>query len=184
LDLHKIIGFFPTAELIKIMQTGVTSPLPESLSRVYRGRGMRGVGGHALKLLFVGQVEAHKGIAWLVSVWLEIRQELKNATLTVVGDGSLRHQLQTQTSSDPTIIWRGHLSASDVSAEMHSHDVLVVPSLCYENLPTVITEAYKVGLPVVGSRLGGIPEIVPVEMTFTPGSVENLVSVLEAFTIQ
>ena len=136
------------------------------------------MGVRPLKLLFVGQVETHKGIAWLISVWSEIRQQLGNVTLTVVGDGRLLSSLKSAIASDPTVIWLGRLTADEVTTVMKSHDVLVVPSLCYENSPVVIAEAYRVGLLVVGSCIGGLPELIPPARTFTPESVGELVNAI------
>ena len=47
------------------------------------------------------------------------------------------------------------------SAAVYAHfDVLVVPSIWLENSPLVIHEAYMAGVPVIGSRIGGIPDLV------------------------
>ena len=43
---------------------------------------------------------------------------------------------------------------------MSDSGCLVVPSLCYENSPGVIYEAYSVGLPVLAAKIGGIPELI------------------------
>ena len=52
---------------------------------------------------------------------------------------------------------------------------LVVPSLCYENQPTVIIEAQQNGLPVIASDIGGIPEILKPEFLFKAGDREELI---------
>jgi len=64
---------------------------------------------------------------------------------------------------------------------MQQARVLVVPSLWYEGLPMVIVEAYAAGLPVLASRLGGLPEIVKEGRTgflFRSGDSDHLASVL------
>jgi glycosyltransferase involved in cell wall biosynthesis len=60
-------------------------------------------------------------------------------------------------------------------------DVLVVPSIWYENAPLVISEAFRNGVPVVASRLGGMAEMVADGVDgclFNPGSAEDLARVL------
>ena len=67
---------------------------------------------------------------------------------------------------------------------MEQAEALVVPSICYENFPMVIVEAFANSLPVIGSSLGGIPEILEDGYTgrfLTPGSHESLVDALDAW---
>jgi glycosyltransferase involved in cell wall biosynthesis len=47
-----------------------------------------------------------------------------------------------------------------------------------EGLPRALIEALAAGLPSVGSRVGGVPELLPPEVLFAPGSVDDLVRVL------
>ena len=64
---------------------------------------------------------------------------------------------------------------------LHS-DVCVLPSIWYDNAPLVIFEAYKYGLPVIGSRIGGIPEMIKQDETgflFEPGDEEGLAKLLQ-----
>ncbi|MFH1430064.1 MAG: glycosyltransferase, partial [Candidatus Uhrbacteria bacterium] len=75
------------------------------------------------------------------------------------------------------------LDADGVARTLAHADVLVVPSLCDENQPSVILEAFAHGVPVVASRVGGIPELVDDGRTgilVDPGSVEDLVRGLRA----
>ena len=58
---------------------------------------------------------------------------------------------------------------------------VVVPSVCYENNPMTIIESYCFGVPVIGSRIGGIPEIIDegkIGFTYEMGNVDDLVVVL------
>jgi glycosyltransferase involved in cell wall biosynthesis len=57
------------------------------------------------------------------------------------------------------VIFHGRKPKSEVAAFMRQADCLVLPSL-WENSPCVIIEAMASGLPVVASRVGGIPELV------------------------
>ncbi|MDO8599244.1 MAG: glycosyltransferase, partial [bacterium] len=76
---------------------------------------------------------------------------------------------------------RGRLDSDGVQRAIAEVDVLVVPSLCAENQPSAILEAFAAGVPVVASRVGGIPELVRDGETgflTDPGSVEDLIRVL------
>ncbi|MCK9580528.1 MAG: glycosyltransferase [Methanoregula sp.] len=57
---------------------------------------------------------------------------------------------------------------------MRKSHCLVVPSLCYENQPTVVKEAQQNNLPVIASNIGGIPEILDAEFLFKAGDKESL----------
>src|SRR5262249_36057242 len=60
----------------------------------------------------------------------------------------------------PRIAFAPPLARSEVAAVMARHDALMVPSLWLETGPLVILEAQAAGLYVVGSRLGGIAELI------------------------
>jgi len=103
--------------------------------------------------LFVGRLSVEKGILPLVRLWRNL-----GLTLTVVGDGPLRSTLLRDAGPDVHI--KGRLDATQVQAEMRRAALLIVPSLCYDTFPLVLIEAFACGLPVLASRIGGLPEIV------------------------
>jgi glycosyltransferase involved in cell wall biosynthesis len=75
----------------------------------------------------------------------------------------------------------GALAGDAVPEALAALDVLVVPSVWYENAPLVISEAFALGLPVVASRLGGMAEMVTDGkngILFTPGDAADLARVL------
>ncbi len=67
---------------------------------------------------------------------------------------------------------------------MARSDAVILPSLCYENSPTVLYESFQSGVPVIASCIGGIPErVIDGEngLLFEPGSVDALVFALKRF---
>jgi glycosyltransferase involved in cell wall biosynthesis len=74
------------------------------------------------------------------------------------GDDSYRERLAPLLASDD-VRNHGHVPHHDMPAAFASFDVLVVPSVWPENSPLVIHEAFLAGVPVIASRIGGIPEI-------------------------
>ena len=76
--------------------------------------------------------------------------------------------------------WKGELTPQQVAEEFDKADLFVLPSH-YENAPVVISESLAKGVPVISTRVGGIPEMVKEEcgILVTPGNDEELVEALE-----
>lgn len=125
-------------------------------------------GDHAL---FVGRLTAQKGVRTLVEAWRRLGGRVP---LRIVGDG----ELDAAAAGDvPGVEWVGRLDHDAVLAEMRGARALVLPSLSYENFPVTVVEAYATGLPVIASRIGGLPGIVRdgvTGLTFEPGSPDAL----------
>jgi len=101
--------------------------------------------------LYVGQLEEHKGILFLINVF----NKIENCELAVVGTG----HCHVHENNNKNINFLGKLKNSEVNKLMQESDALIMPSLCYENSPTVIYEAFANGLPVISSNIGGSPEL-------------------------
>jgi glycosyltransferase involved in cell wall biosynthesis len=101
-------------------------------------------------VLYVGPDSPHKGR----SVLVEAFQQLRNGEtqLHLVGNGT---QIRI-----PSVHNLGYLDGEDLAAQYRSACVMVVPSIWPEPCPTVILEAMTYGLPIIGSRIGGIPDLV------------------------
>lgn len=83
---------------------------------------------------------------------------------------------------DPRVRFHGRYDNRRVGEVLAGLDVLVVPSLWYENSPLTIHEAFMAGVPVVASRLGGMAEYVEEGVNgllFRPGDAEDLARTLE-----
>ena len=69
-----------------------------------------------------------------------------------------------------------------LSEQYSKADYLIVPSLCYENSPTVIYEAFSIGLPVIASKIGGVSELVKNEyngFVFEAGNAPEFLHIIE-----
>lgn len=110
-------------------------------------------------LLFVGQIEKHKGINWLLHLLNQDNFVFEGQQLLVKVVGTGR-ELTNLEKLYPSVTWLGRLERQELKEAMRSSDFLIFPSLCYENSPTVIYEALSLGLPVIGSDLGGTGELV------------------------
>ena len=118
-------------------------------------RGMRQAG--PLRLLYVGQMAEHKGIRLLIESLLA--SDLK-FELSMAGEGPLADWVQKTAKADKRLVYVGFVSIAQLQQLFHMADALVVPSLCYENSPTVIYEAFASGLPVVAANIGGVGELI------------------------
>ncbi len=132
-----------------------------------------GPGGHAL---FVGRLSPEKGVETLLEAWRQLAPELP---LEIVGDGPLRGALEQRVRQAGLrrVRLRGALPRSGVLGALQRARFLVVPSLCYENFPLVIAEAYARGVPVLASDRGALGELVEEGRTglrFLPGDARDL----------
>ncbi len=125
-------------------------------------RRMHGVG--PLRLIFVGRAHPTKGLDLLIGALRRMPNldVILTAFLVVQEDnGPYAARLRTQAKGDPRIELRDPIwDRESLLAELAQHDYLVVPSQWLETGPLVVLEAWAAGLPVVGSRLGGIAELV------------------------
>ena len=113
-----------------------------------------GGGGYAL---FVGRLSAEKGVETLLAAW---NQSSPTRALKIVGDGPLAPIVKDAALRNSAIEWLGLCSKETVLGMMAHAEALIVPSVWYEGFPLVVSEAYATGLPVIVSRIGGLPELV------------------------
>ena len=131
------------------------------------------------RFLFIGSLHVHKGVELLIDAFNKID---KPCTLQVYGSGpaayveKLRARCTTQ-----QVLFKGQLAEHDRWGVLADSDALIVPSLCYENAPLVILEAFAAKVPVIAAGHGGMAELVHNGVngfTFTPGSSESLARVI------
>lgn len=126
--------------------------------------------------LYVGRLSDEKGLRTLATAWRHLGRRLP---LKIVGDGPLAPLVQSVSAASDAVQWLGPLPPEQVLAVMKEAAVLIVPSEWYEVFGIVIAEAYAVGLPVIGSKIGGIASLIDHGRTgllFEPGRVEDLMA--------
>lgn len=106
-------------------------------------------------LLFVGRLSREKGVDRLLDAWERLPSPAFE--LVVVGDGPMRSSLEAR--AVPGVRFTGSLDQGQVRKWMREARTLVFPSIWYEAQPIVVLEALASGLPVLGSALGAIPEL-------------------------
>lgn len=122
-----------------------------------------------------------KGLEVLLDALALLRQAGERVRLLAVGPfetASYEHAARRRAALlglDEAVEWRGF--RSDVAAELQQMDLFVLPSLFGEGLPMVILEAMAAGVPVVASRVQGVPEVIRHGidgLLTTPGSAPDL----------
>ncbi|MBI3492708.1 MAG: glycosyltransferase family 4 protein [Acidobacteria bacterium] len=135
-----------------------------------------------LRLGYVGTLVWHKG----VHVLLDAIRSLPAAgyEVKIFGDPDVfpeyTAELRARAAGLP-VTFMGAFDRGRVADVYAQIDVLVVPSLWLENSPLVIHEAYMAGVPVVGARIGGIPDLIDEGRTgllYDPASPTDLAAAL------
>lgn len=133
-----------------------------------------------IDVLYAGVLTKHKGVHILIDAFKKIKRD--RVRLHIVGDGNYRYKLEDMSGEDDRIIFYNTLPNEELQKLYKKMDVLVIPSLCYENFPVVIQECFRAGVPVIGSRIGGIPELIKNGYNgflFEAGNVDDLKQKLE-----
>lgn len=132
-----------------------------------------------LKLLYAGRMSDEKGPQVLIEAWNKMGENAPE--LLMIGDGDERGRYEAMVKSD-RIKFVGQKTREEVLQAVVDADLVVVPSLCYEGLPTNILEAFMLERPCLVSDLGALPSIVKDGLTgwtFKAGDAEDLIRVIE-----
>lgn len=131
------------------------------------------------RFVFVGRLSEEKGLRTFVSA-----VAAAGVAATIVGTGPQEPELRSlveTTGADVHFV--GYQTGDALFEIIRAARALVLPSECYENAPVVLLEAYGVGTPVIGSNLGGIPELIEADVTgllATAGDVGSFATALSA----
>ena len=131
------------------------------------------------RFVFVGRLSEEKGLLTFVKAVASA-----GVKATIVGTGPQEGELRALVeSSGADVEFAGYQTGDALFDIVRNAKALVLPSECYENAPVVLLEAYGVGTPVLGSDLGGIPELIQPGITgflATAGDVDSFAEQLSA----
>lgn len=136
-------------------------------------------------LLFVGRLAAVKGVRVLIEAVSRLVEAHPDLSLTLVGDGPDRAALESEVARRGlagSISFTGYRSQDEVAEALTRSDLFVLPSFA-EGLPVVLMEAMAARVPVVATRIAGIPELVEDGVhgrLVPPGDVEALTGAVDA----
>ncbi len=140
-----------------------------------------------LQLLFVGALVVDKGLHVLLETYAKLRAKFQNLRLDVYGSAQMWGRddyldLKTIAGKFPDINLHGAVAQEEVAAAMRSAGLLVAPSIFFDSFPLTVVEAQVSGLPVLGSKNGGMKEIIEDGVTgklIDPITPEKLASEME-----
>lgn len=134
------------------------------------------------RLVNIGMMHNHsKGHIVLLDAVSELRKKGIALRLSLVGDGTLRKEFEEYARRlmiEDVVDFIGVISAEEVRALLREHDLFVLASF-QEGLPRAMLEAMAVGLPVLATKVGGIPDVLPQQQLFRAGDRPELVKAIE-----
>lgn len=125
--------------------------------------------------LYYGRLSRIKGLSTLIEA---VKRET-SLHLYIAGEGEMKEELENLIKEEKisNITLLGHLNTIELIPWIQKAMFTVIPSQNLENCPMVILESFACGTPVLGSNLGGIPELIQdgdSGMLFEPGNFEQL----------
>lgn len=165
-------GFFRNQRAVK---------LPLGIE-VKRNRNRPEKGHDAVNFMFAGGLSRHKGVHNLIEAFKGLRAD--GVRLHICGKGIDSDEMRQLAGSDERIIFHGFLPVEELGRMYERANALVVPSIWFDNSPMVIYEAFNHATPVIGSTIGGIPELIDEGQNgtlFEPGDVKGLTRILEDY---
>ena len=141
--------------------------------------------GGPLEMVFLGTVEPYKGVGVVLDALAQ--SPSLPVRLHICGGGAGLESLRARCAGDPRVIFEGIVQGERKRAIIAGADVMLVPSVWFEPFGRTVIEGYQQGLVVVGSRIGGIPELIEDGVTgrlFDPGNSQQLRAVLEDLVAQ
>lgn len=130
------------------------------------------------RAIFLGRLGLEKGVDVLLDAWA--RWGAAAPPLDIAGEGPERARLERRAAEaglTGKVRFRGPRPFSDGQALLAGARLLVLPTRCYEGFPLVVREAFALGVPVAGSDLGAVADIVTDGVTgvlFRPGDAADL----------
>ena len=127
--------------------------------------------------VYCGRLSPEKGVATLLRA-----AKAAGAALKVVGTGPMEAELKSlQQELCGDVEFLGYRSGGELHGLIRGARAVVLPSEWYENAPMNVLESFALGKPVIGARIGGIPEIVidsQTGWTFESGDADELAALL------
>ena len=143
------------------------------------GRHLHTRDGAGPQLLVTRNLEPIYDIDTALRVLQQVRKSFPGATMTICGSGPERARLEALAQAleiESAVVFTGRVENEQIAGLYQSADVMVNPSLA-DNMPNSVLEALASGVPVVSTRVGGVPYLVQHEKTallVPPGDVDAM----------
>jgi len=150
---------FPVEHVFNCVNPEIYTPCYDSESR---------------EIAFFGRLSHEKGLVTLIDAVKGL-----DITLNIIGDGPQKPELEQYvlTHGMGNVKLSGHMKGDELYSAIKRALFTVVPSEWYENNPRSVIEAFALGKPVIGSNIGGIPELIKNRETgllYEAGNTESL----------
>jgi glycosyltransferase involved in cell wall biosynthesis len=165
IDVHRDHGFFKSVDTrrVRLGVDGVASE-PPSIS-------------DDRSVLYVGQHLEAKGLETLFAT----ADQLPDVTFHLCGTGAYADRTEEAADERENLQYHGFVSSERLDELRKTAAAAIVPSIWMENSPITIYESYAAGLPVIGSDIGGVPELIEPGKTgflFDPKDSDGLVAAI------
>ncbi len=139
------------------------------------------------QLIFVGSLIERKGVSYLIQAMARLIATHPDTQLVIVGEGkdrSLLEHLTSQLGLQESVKFMGTQSQDRVSELLRESRLFILPSI-EEGQGVVLVEALASGTPCIGSRVGGIPDVITPDVgeVVEAGDVQGLAAAIESFLI-
>jgi glycosyltransferase involved in cell wall biosynthesis len=131
-------------------------------------------------VLFFARLEKNKGAAYLINAFVKVIASIPKARLVIAGTGPEENRLKDlckKLQLEKSIDFLGWVSGSKIAGLHRNTHISVITSVGADNLPLTVCESMFYGTPVVGFRIGGIPDLLDnleINCLVTPNSTEAL----------
>lgn len=131
-------------------------------------------------IIYFGRIAVEKGLQTLIKAM----KYIKNTRLVIVGEGPVEEELRKycEQNNIDNCDFVGYKTGTELIEMIRNSKFVILPSVIYENSPMSIFEAFASGKPVIGSNIGGIPELIDDGVNgllFEPKNVNDLVEKIE-----
>jgi glycosyltransferase involved in cell wall biosynthesis len=128
---------------------------------------------------YFGRLEPEKGLYTLFEAIKHLHKSSDSTVFNIIGEGPIKDKLREFASRNKmdNVRFRGFFKGKELFTEIKTADIIIIPSEWYENYPVSVMEAFALGKPVIGARIGGIPEMVKdneTGLTFESGNPVDL----------
>ena len=133
-------------------------------------------------LMTSGSISKEKGHHIAVEALNKLLKENINLKLLIVGDGEYQASLSgliDKFGLNDNVILTGFIPNKSISEYYNAADIYLIPTLRAEGLPFALIEAMSIGLPIIASKVGGIPDVVgngKEGLLINPGDTNDIVS--------
>ncbi|MFC2072123.1 glycosyltransferase family 4 protein [Chloroflexota bacterium] len=116
-----------------------------------------------LNILFVGRLEFRKGVNYLLKAYLQIKREIPNSRLIIVGPGTRlrkRYEKWVKRNRLEDVVFVGYVTSSDLPRYYKTADIFCAPATSRESFGIILLEAMAVGKPIIATNIEGYANVV------------------------